>query len=258
MNIHVKRVIENKPELVLLHGWGTSSDIWQSWLPSLAEHFSITCIDLPGLGKSVAKVEEMSIDRILSAVAAEIPRNCVLLGWSLGGLIATLLVKKITTKIRALITIAYNPCFVQKPGWDTAMPAELLQKFSDDLLRSEQRALLGFFRLQVQAGSASKSILKQLKNIDAQLSHSQLIASLDLLKIDSLAELQQLKIPSLHIYGEQDQLAPAALSSQLKKLSKKISVFTVPGAGHLPFLSDADLVATKLLGFLAAIDNGER
>ena len=40
------------PDLVLLHGWGISSSIWEPVLPLLKPHFRVTTIDLPGIGKS--------------------------------------------------------------------------------------------------------------------------------------------------------------------------------------------------------------
>ena len=40
------------PEVVLLHGWGISSIIWDEWLPLLREYCHVTLIDLPGINAS--------------------------------------------------------------------------------------------------------------------------------------------------------------------------------------------------------------
>ena len=40
----------NRPELVLLHGWGLGSAIWSPCLPALTETVSPHLADLPGYG----------------------------------------------------------------------------------------------------------------------------------------------------------------------------------------------------------------
>ena len=53
---------QGNAELVLLHGWGASSDCWRSALPQLRRQFNVTLIDLPGHGRSqshrVSSVDE--------------------------------------------------------------------------------------------------------------------------------------------------------------------------------------------------------
>ncbi len=40
------------PDLVLLHGWGLHSVVWDPVVPALLQHFQVTVIDLPGMGRS--------------------------------------------------------------------------------------------------------------------------------------------------------------------------------------------------------------
>ena len=39
-----------KTPLVLLHGWGVNSQIWEEILPALSESFELHVLDLPGYG----------------------------------------------------------------------------------------------------------------------------------------------------------------------------------------------------------------
>ncbi|MEM5530000.1 alpha/beta fold hydrolase [Gammaproteobacteria bacterium AS21] len=274
MNIHVEKNVNDKPNLVLLHGWASSSKIWRDWLPQLSDHFSLTLIDIPGLGQSTLS-EKYSIDAIVDAVLAVLPQKCALLGWSLGGVIATLLAQKMLAQnvsateddsaaqfkrheLTALITIASNPCFVAQSDWVTAMPAFMFEQFQTNLINDEQKALARFFLLQVQKGSVSKEILKTIKAVARDESPADLQHSLSLLSIDTRSILATLNIPSYHVFGEFDQLVPAAITVELEKLSPFISTKIINGAGHLPFLSDAEQVANDVCGFLTKQTLGAR
>ena len=257
MNIHCKHIDVDKPHLVMLHGWGTTSEIWQPWLEKLSENFSITCIDLPGLGLSVAADEEMALDNVLSELELLIPAQSILLGWSLGGLLSILLAQKLQHKISALITVACNPCFVQRSDWTEAMPVAVFDQFSQALARDERKTLNRFFMLQVKEGSESKSILQRLKNINSHAKHAQLALNLNFLRLDTRAALKSLAMPSLHFYAEQDQLVPCLVSDKVFDLSSNISVYKIPKAGHLPFLSDAELMLEVISGFLLTVKTSD-
>lgn len=261
MNIHVEKIVNGKPNLVLLHGWASSSKIWREWLPQLSEHFSLTLIDLPGLGQSSGKGSD-SMESLLNTVLAYIPAKCSLLGWSLGGVVATLLAQKMlalsskgisTTEyqLTGLITIASNPCFVVRQDWSTAMSKQLFEQFQINLQNNEQKTLARFFMLQVQKSKASKDILKKLKDIANQETPDNLHQTLALLKNDTRAVLATVQIPSLHILGQFDQLVPVAVSESLQQLSPLITTKVIDGAGHLPFLSDSRQVTQDVCDFLA-------
>ncbi len=56
----------------------------------------------------------------------------VVIGWSLGGQLATQLVNTFyeqTGQTKTLITLASNPCFVTNDNWQTAMSADVFSQF---------------------------------------------------------------------------------------------------------------------------------
>lgn len=257
MNIHIKKTQSAKPDLVLLHGWGTSSDIWQPWLPFLTEHYSITCIDLPGLGLStVSDSENYSLQSVVSALADKVPDNSILLGWSLGGMLAIALAQKLQLRIKALVTIACNPCFVQRDDWTEAMSEDDFAAFEANLVRQPKKTLSRFFLLQVQNGSQQKAVLNHLRAVDKNIEHQQLCASLQLLKHDLRQSLGQLGVPSLHFYAEMDQLVPRQVRHLIGAMGINITGLEIPEAGHLPFISDPQWLADELVGFAQRIDAG--
>jgi pimeloyl-[acyl-carrier protein] methyl ester esterase len=252
-SIHIECIKTVKPSLVLLHGWGTSGAVWRSWLPLLQEHYSVTSIDLPGLGGSVLEQENLTVDNVLDAIAPLIPDKSILLGWSLGGLIATLLAKRIADRILGLVTIAFNPSFVQQKDWSHAMDVTIFEGFQENIKSQEQATLGGFYKLQVLGGSQARPILKALKEINQGLFPSHLSDTLNMLRLDARAVLKSLQLPSLHIYGQNDRLVPVELVSLLPELSARISTLEIANAGHLPFISDAQIVTLELTKFTRTI-----
>ena len=73
------------PALVMLHGWGLHSGIWEPVLPRLRQHFRVTCIDLPGHGGSRGWDEGFDLETAAAAALEAAPRRAAWLGWSLGG-----------------------------------------------------------------------------------------------------------------------------------------------------------------------------
>jgi len=73
-------------DLVLLHGWGMNSAVWEPVIDELDQHFTVTCVDLPGHGFStLSDTENTGLDDWADAIAAVVPVNAIWLGWSLGG-----------------------------------------------------------------------------------------------------------------------------------------------------------------------------
>ncbi len=81
------------PALLLVHGFGASTDHWRFNLPLLAAHHEVHAIDLLGFGRS-AKPAELAYggglwcDQLAAYVAERIGRPTVLVGNSLGGFAA--------------------------------------------------------------------------------------------------------------------------------------------------------------------------
>ena len=241
-----------KPHLCLIHGWGASNEVWKPWLECLSDTFTIHCISFPGLGGYQLSDSTLTIESALDKLAAKIPSNSFLVGWSLGGMMATLLSLRQELGIKGLITISCNPSFVQQADWACAMPVEQFQNFTDLLAKNTTKTLSRFFALQVQGGSEGKYILKCLKAINENADHTHLSETLGFLLQDNRSQLSALKQSSLHFFGEYDQLVPVSVSNEILSLNSKAASVIVKNAGHLPFLSDGELMAKEISAFCVA------
>ena len=84
---------ENRPAVLLVHGFGASTDHWRHNIPVLAQTHSVHAIDLLGFGRS-AKPSELNYggslwrDQLVGYVRERIGRPTVIAGNSLGGFAA--------------------------------------------------------------------------------------------------------------------------------------------------------------------------
>lgn len=220
-------------ELVLLHGWGSSSACWRSALPLLRNHFNITLVDLPGHGRSADYAA--SFEQFTRDLLEQLPAQANYLGWSLGGMIATRIAVDFPERVTALITVASNPSFVQRDDWPAAMPAAT---FEDFLARFRQNPDRGLKRFDLLQGGVAGS---ELGNPDTQYELLRWLAALD-----NRQGIEQLNCPSLFLFGEKDALVPVAVTQQIK-LRETIQVF--PGSGHQIFLEAPEAFWTAVLDF---------
>ncbi|MFC1393747.1 hydrolase [Acinetobacter junii] len=161
----------------------------------------------------------------------------VIVGWSLGGQLATLLVNQIQLQYdeqKLLITLASNPCFVAQADWTTAMPVETFMQFKQSFEQDAITTLKRFGLLVCQgASSAKKDFLTMQKLIRPQ--------AIALLR-DGLQLLEQLNLVGLyenyqgrqlHVFAEHDALVPYQVVQNIQNLAaKNLTVVSIDDASH--------------------------
>ena len=245
------------PTVVLLHGWGMHSGVWQDFLPLLTVHVNVRSIDLPGFGRSSNLTAPTSIDAMVAAVMQVAPRRAVWGGWSLGGLVALAIAACHPGRVVALVMLAATPCFVQRPDWPIGMSPLQFETFSDSVRQNAAEALKQFMALQCKGSASMKNDLRFLQEISAGQSmpaFSALASGLDLLKNSDLREaVAQLDIPVLAITGEHDVLVPAAVAAALGARNSRCVAHVVSGAAHVPFISHPGQCRDAVLTFMQEI-----
>lgn len=237
MSLYVER-IENpgKLEVVLVHGWGMNSTIWQGVAEKLSGDFSLTMIDLPGLGRSESFPQPYTSDAVVELLALHAPERAIWLGWSMGGQLAIQYAGRFPERVSKLITVASSPCFVQKEDWSSAMDEITHTAFEASLECDVSKTLSRFAMLQTQGAESARETLKLLKAALKVAEPSAPVASLGLLREDVRPLLKALSIPVLQVFGEKDLLVPVEAAVSCEALTGSHSL-VYSGAGHLPFIS---------------------
>lgn len=215
-------------DLVLLHGWGFNSDLFNPLVEQYKSQYRITVIDLPGHGRS--DNVDGGIDEWCDEIITILPDNPILLGWSLGGLLAINIATKV--KLSQLILLASSPKFVKTNDWFYGVDEDNFHQFSDALSLNLSKGLKRFVSLQSKEKIQLKSLNQSIDTLPATI--TALNQGLNILLMSDLRhQFRRLKIPLQIILGERDTLIPISIAKWYKQ--QNISVTTLD-TGHLPFL----------------------
>lgn len=246
------------PELVLLHGWGLHGGVWDTLLPRLTPKLRVTRIDLPGHGRSRELPMPPSLTELTLQTMASVPPGAVVLGWSLGGLVALEAALRMPQRMRGLILANSTPRFITADDWPHAMPPEQLQQFAQDLAQDYRESLQNFLSLQVRGDESARMALRQLR--DALFAHGEpdtgsLATGLAILKDSDLRpRLKDVSVPTLVLAGGYDRLTPAGASEHLAEHIPGARLEVFPKSAHAPFISHAEAFVDAVLAFMSDLD----
>lgn len=240
MSVSVERFGQGQ-DLVLLHGWGMNGAVWHGIAQELAAHYRLHLVDLPGFGNSpLGSDVEYSLPWLAERVAAVLPERCHLLGWSLGGLVASRLALDHPERCRSLITVASSPCFLAREEWPGIAP-KVLAGFNQMLAGDFMQTIERFLAIQAMGSEHARDDIRQLRHWLAERPTPELAAleaGLGLLAdIDLRDELVDLQLPWLRIYGRLDSLVPKAAIPLLDERYPQSRSRVLDKASHAPFIS---------------------
>lgn len=254
MSCHVEILGQGEP-LVMLHGWGMNSAVWQHSVKRLSASYRLYLVDLPGMGHS-KPVYPYQLHRLADVVADVIPGVSTVLGWSLGGLVAQQIALNQPDRVEKLILVGTNPCFVTQPGWAHGIEARHFEQFNEKFAQDFNATLMNFLTLQCMHAKETRSTIRQLrtafsaKPMPNQEALNQALQVL--LQSDLREEVGRLFQPALIIHGDRDTLAPLGAAHWLSMHMQRAHLRVIAGAAHAPFLSHADAFCDTVDAFMAA------
>jgi pimeloyl-ACP methyl ester esterase len=214
--------------IVLLHGWGCDSRIWQPLLPLFAQRADLIVVDISYIGESA----ESLCEQLVSAL----PARFYLCGWSLGGMLATRIAAIFPERVCGLITLASNACFVASADWPIAMATDTFKAFFAEIEQNPLKGLKRFALLEIHGDEFAKQQLQWLVGLSTNtITLENLLAGLSMLEtLDNTALLAAITCPALYIFGEKDSLVPVAAMERFQKIAnEQQSVRSIPQRGHL-------------------------
>lgn len=237
-------------DLVFLHGWGVNSGVWQGVNQHLQQDYRVHSIDLPGFGLSHQCLpDEYNLQQISELVEPNIPAGAVLIGWSLGGLIANQIALNNKVPLAGLINIASSPKFVSDKNWQ-GINLKVLQLFSEQLQEDFAKTLERFLAIQAMGSQSARQDIKALNaavaqypspNVNALIGGLQILANTDLRQ-----QLNSISVPVLNCFGRLDSLVPAKTQPAITECYTNSQTVTFDKASHAPFISHPE-------DFIAAI-----
>ncbi|WP_314723085.1 pimeloyl-ACP methyl ester esterase BioH [Rahnella variigena] len=240
--LYQETIGEGDRHLVLLHGWGLNVEVWRYTAERLAPQFCLHLIDLPGYGRSEG-FGAMTLEEMAETVLAVMPPKASLMGWSLGGLVASQIALSAPQRVEKLITVASSPCFTAHEDWPGIRP-DVLQGFQHQLSEDFQRTVERFLALQTLGSDSARQDARLLKSIVLNLPMPPadvLNGGLEILRTADLRQpMTQLTLPILRIYGALDGLVPRKVVPLLDVLLPDSRSEVIEKAAHAPFISHPD------------------
>ncbi len=239
----------SKPVLALLHGWGMNARVFDALADALAPDFAVRALNLPGHGGRAA-LSDNSLSAWAEDLVQALPDASIVLGWSLGGLVALRAALDAPQKISRLILLSVTPRFVTATDWACAMQHADLEALGADLRADTRATLLRFLSLQTRGMAQQKTRLYALRHalLASPLPQPEaLAAGLAILQhTDMRADIPAVAQPTLVLHGALDTLAPPAAGAWLAAHLPDACEVNFAPAAHAPHLSHCAEVAAAI------------
>lgn len=235
------------PDMTLLPGWALAPDAMQPLADALTQALPAWQVRTHGL----PAMQLSTLETDLAALAALLQPG-VLVGWSLGGMLAVQLQRRFPERFSQVVTIASNACFVVRKDWTTAMPAETFKAFLNDFRLTPEKTLRRFSLLVAQGGAQPRALAQELE-WDAADAEQRLHALALLGVLDSRAALKASPAASLHCFGGHDALVPVAAAHALAQMQPGLQLAIHEQAGHALPLEQPEWLAEQIAVFLGQL-----
>ena len=231
------------PPLVVLHGWGMHGGMFRDTFGNLQKQVQL--VDLPGHGYSKPFSDSNNIDLysdyLIEELELHLKKDMILLGWSMGGLLAQSIAAKLVQQVRKLVLVTATPAFVNQHDWYLGVNKGLLESFAADLVSDYEKTLARFLAIQFLGLNEQKSLLRQAKELvfaRPSPNVAMLEQGLELLSnTDLRSQSGNIRCPAIIINGENDSLITSAAAAYLAEQIPAGRAVILKGAGHAPFLS---------------------
>jgi non-heme chloroperoxidase len=240
--------------LVLLHGY---TDSWQSYarvLPLIPRRFRVIAVDLRGHGGSDRPttgygIPDMADDVVRLLVALDVD-DAHLVGHSMGSFVAREVVRRTPRRIQRLVLVGSAATAMNEgtqqlfdliETFDEQIPLDFIEEFQRSTFA---RPLPADFLAGVMA--ASGAVAPRVWRGAAE----------GMRQFDDVRRLRQLRLPTLLVWGEEDQV--------FKRRDQEALLDAIPGSrlvsyratGHAPHWEVPESFVADLLGFIE--DDQER
>jgi pimeloyl-[acyl-carrier protein] methyl ester esterase len=214
--------------LVFFHGWGASGRVWERQAAAFGQRVTVLTPTIP--------VWEAGW---FADMLREMPhKDCLLVGWSLGGMLLLEALSRLTDPSPGgLVLVGVPAVFTRRPDYPWGQPPAMVRAMRRTLTVNPQPVLAAFADQCLAPGEAA--LVPQAREaFAAPADAASLAAGLDyLLTQDLRTLLPGLPAGAVIIQGQEDRIVPPGQGRFLEEQLSGARLNLLPGAGHLPFLT---------------------
>lgn len=258
--IHNNKILSYKTggegeAVVLLHGFGEDSSVWEEMAAYLQHNYFVVTPDLPGSGASElnndVSMEGIALVVKLIAEEEELDRF-LLIGHSMGGY-ATLAFAEIYPQKLKGFGLFHSTALA-----DSEEKKVTRRKGIEFIKQHGSKAFLdtiipGLFSQRVQQGN--KQLIHQFSNSFPEFSKTALIEYYEAMikRPDRASVLKNSKVPVLFVLGEEDIVIPVDAALELSALPSVSNVHILTNSGHMGMLEEPSESKKVLDDFLVQV-----
>lgn len=260
-----------KPVIVFIHGWAGSARYWESTAKALSTQFDCLLYDMRGFGRSQGKPTSVIDKNIVSDLTYELREytqdlaalinglqieRVYICAHSMGASVAISFLNRYHDQVeRAILTCSGIFEYDEKAFAAFHRFGSYVVKFRPrwlDKIPFVDRMFMARFLHRSIPPAERKAFLQDFLCADYEAALGTIFTSVNKDQAELMPqEFAQLKVPTLLIAGEFDQIIPAAMGQEAAALNKGIEFAMVPQTGHFPMLEDAVTYCQLVQDFLS-------
>jgi 3-oxoadipate enol-lactonase len=237
------------PPLVFIHGFPVRGEMWYATARELPD-WKCVVPDLRGFGRSAVS-DSVTIERFSDDLAAILDaigerRPAIICGLSMGGVIAFDFFRRYHARVRALVLV---DCRANAESEDGKRNREEL---AQGVLRHGSRFAAEGMIPKVFAPGVDPQVRSYWYDVICAMSPAGVAAAARGLseRADSNPTLGQIDVPTILIFGEQDEITPPDLARRMHAAIPGSRLEFIPNAGHVPPVEQPERFVSVLRAFL--------
>lgn len=243
--------------VVLIHGFGLSREIWRHQIEALSRRFRVVALDLCGHGNSPVTQDNYLMEDLGRDVLALLDKlgieRAAVAGHSMGGYVTLALQGLAPQRVAGVGMTA------TQARADTAEARENRFRLGSLLTEEGTEAVVRFFAPRLFAPTVTSAdpayslAASIIRSTSPAALRGSLLGMAD--RPDHRPSLPQIKVPSLVLAGEADQLMPLDRAEEMAALIPDCFLVKLPETGHMPMLERPEEVSAAMEAWLDRILN---
>lgn len=254
---------KNNEVIVFVHGLGDeASAIWYESIKKLKNNYCVITFDLPGFGKSSKGNAEYTPEKyayVLNYIYSKyINKPFYLVGHSMGGAISIKYTILFQNNVKKLLLID-SAGILHKDAYGKFLIKMGVNKFINPIENTTLNTRITNFvskisekvnKIEAENNFDLYNIVRndELRNIVFQ-SNPMAIAASGLVT-ETYYDINKIEIPTLILWGENDDIAPLRIGYILNKLIKNSQLSIIKNSKHVPIIDSKDIYLSYLDIFL--------
>lgn len=257
-NVNIAGKRDAGQAMVFVHGFGTDQGAWHKIVPAFSQTYRIVLLDQIGSGGSQSSAYSICnylnlkpyADDLTDVLAHLDITNAVLVGHSVGAIVAVLAALQTPQRILKLVLLGANPRYLNEDGYTGGFARQDI----DDIYREATQSYpdwLASFASAAMANPDRPELARYFaKCLNSYPPEWLLTVLCSVLQTDYRQEIGQLEIPAQIIQSRNDPFVPLATAEYMQSRIKHSVLQVIDADGHFPHLSAAEQVIAAMRGFL--------